>query len=140
MSAATLEAAVSRALARAGVYRLLSQALTVPTPLRLDDVRRGAEVAAGGDSLDTDLRARLDALARAAADTDPASLAEEHVFLFDRQVRCPPYEGAYGEGPQLAGKAAALADLSGFYAAFGDRKSTRLNSSHSRASRMPSSA
>jgi hypothetical protein len=34
-------------------------------------------------------------------------------------VRCPPYESAYGEAPQMAGKSAELADLAGFYAAFG---------------------
>jgi TorA maturation chaperone TorD len=119
VSAAPLEAAVRHGLARAGVYRLLSQALTTPTPLRLAEVRAAAEAAAAAEALDADVRPRLTALAGAAAATDPSSLAEEHVFLFDRQVRCPPYEGAYGDGPQLAGKAAALADVSGFYAAFG---------------------
>jgi putative dimethyl sulfoxide reductase chaperone len=41
------------------------------------------------------------------------------VFLFDRGAKVPPYEGAWGEAPQLAGKAALLADVAGFYAAFG---------------------
>jgi TorA maturation chaperone TorD len=40
-------------------------------------------------------------------------------FLFDRGAKVPPYEGAWGEAPQLAGKAALLADVAGFYAAFG---------------------
>jgi TorA maturation chaperone TorD len=119
MSAAPLEAGIHHGLARAGVYRVLSQALAPPTPLRLAEVRAAAEAAAAGETLDAGVRQRLGLLAGAAADADPRTLAEEHVFLFDRQVRCPPYEGAYGDGPQLAGKAATLADVSGFYAAFG---------------------
>jgi TorA maturation chaperone TorD len=46
-------------------------------------------------------------------------LAGEHVFLFDRQVRCPPYESAYTAAPRMAGKSAELADVAGFYTAFG---------------------
>jgi TorA maturation chaperone TorD len=41
------------------------------------------------------------------------------VFLFDRAAKVPPYEGAWEEAPQVAGKAALLADVAGFYAAFG---------------------
>jgi TorA maturation chaperone TorD len=119
VAADSLEQAIARALSRAAAYRLLSRALTPPTPLRVAEVGREAAAAAARAELDPETRPRLHALARAAADTDPQALAEEHVFLFDRQVRCSPCEGAYGDGPQLAGKAAALADVSGFYAAFG---------------------
>ena len=46
------------------------------------------------------------------------TLAGEHLDLFERAVRCPPYEGAWGP-QQMSGKAALLADVAGFYAAFG---------------------
>jgi len=53
------------------------------------------------------------------ASTGAAVIGDEYVFLFDRGAKVPPYEGAWGEAPQLAGKAALLADVAGFYAAFG---------------------
>ena len=52
----------------------------------------------------------------------PAILRRVHRrlwFLFDRGAKVPPYEGAWEDAPQLAGKAALLADVAGFYAAFG---------------------
>ena len=111
-------AAVEHALARAALYRLLAGAWLYPTAARLADLARAATTAAENPLL-PELREPLAALAAAARGAEPAAAAEEHVFLFDRQVRCSPYEGAYGDGPQLAGKSAALADVAGFYAAFG---------------------
>lgn len=103
------------ALHRSAVYRLLAMAFAYPTPLRLGEVARtAAKVAAGADP---SVRSALAALAEAARGGDAAALADEHVALFQRQVRCPPYEGAYGP-PQLAGKASLLADIAGFYRAF----------------------
>ncbi len=58
------------------------------------------------------------ALARAARATDEATAAGEYVGLFDAAARCAPCEGAYGL-PQMAGKAGQLADIAGFYTAFG---------------------
>jgi len=74
------------------------------------------------NSNDSDAGARvrpdLDELVRAAEATGADVLAELYVALFDRQVACPPCEGAYGL-PQISGKAMQLADIAGFYAAFG---------------------
>jgi TorA maturation chaperone TorD len=114
------EAAVARALTRASVYRLLAVAFAAPTRESLAELARTAGVL--GTEPEVGLRegAALQALAGAAVATDPGAAAEEHDFLFGRQVPCPPYEGAYGPvDPMSAGKATVLADLAGFYAAFG---------------------
>ena len=113
------EAQITVALARAGVYRLLGGALGYPVGWRFDELARLAGAAAAMPAAPPALREPLARFAAVAAEADPASVAGEYVFLFDREVRCPPYESAYGEAPQLAGKPAALADIAGFYAAFG---------------------
>jgi TorA maturation chaperone TorD len=64
------------------------------------------------------VRSALGELARRPDPCAPEALAEQYVALFDRQVACPPYEGAYGP-PRMSGKAMQLADIAGFYAAFG---------------------
>jgi DMSO reductase family type II enzyme chaperone len=104
------------ALRRAALYRLLALAFAEPTPPRLQAVAAAARTAVA--EAPAELRDLLHRLAGAAAAADPAALAAEHVVLFQRAVRCPPYEGAYG-APRLAGKAALLADIAGFYRAFG---------------------
>jgi TorA maturation chaperone TorD len=113
------EESVLRALARAAIYRLLGGAFAHPTAERLGDLARAAcETAEAAPTPDA-VRDQLAALAAAAGASDAASVAGEYVFLFERQVRCPPHEGAWGDRPQLAGKAATLADIAGFYSAFG---------------------
>lgn len=112
------EAAVAAALARAAVYRVLADAFAYPTTAGLATLGQRARAASSQLMLGPDVREALAALAEAAA-TDAVTLAGEYTFLFDRQVRCPPYESAYGAAPQLAGKPALLADLAAFYEAFG---------------------
>jgi TorA maturation chaperone TorD len=113
----TAERPIRERLERAGLYRLLGGALARPEAGRL------AELAAAADALAATVGpAVAEPLARfaaAARDGDAAALGDEYVFLFDRAAKVPPYEGAWGEAPQLAGKAALLADVAGFYAAFG---------------------
>jgi TorA maturation chaperone TorD len=48
-----------------------------------------------------------------------AQLQAEHIRLFGPAGRCPLTETAYGDAGRLLGKAAQLADISGFYLAFG---------------------
>jgi len=115
----TVESEVERALARAAVYRLLGAALAYPVPGTLGELAALAEAAARGPGADGALAEPLRGLAAAAREADAAALAQEHVFLFDRQVRCAPHEGAYGDASRMAGKGALLADIAGFYAAFG---------------------
>lgn len=117
MKTVAVEARVREHLHRAGVYRLLGAAFAYPGPDRLEAV---AELAGGlAGAAAPPLGPLLGALVGETRSADPAAAAAEHVFLFDREARCPPYEGAWGEAPQPAGKAALLADIAGFYAAFG---------------------
>ncbi len=110
---------VETALARAVVYRLLGGAFGYPSPVGLGELERLAVAAAGGPLGASPLRELLLGLVEATHQANARELAHEYVFLFDRQARCPPYEGAYGEAQQMAGKAPQLADVAGFYAAFG---------------------
>jgi TorA maturation chaperone TorD len=116
---ASQEAEVARALTRGGIYRLLGRAFGYPTPSVLAELGPLAVRAAEAPGVAPDIRQRLVDFSLAARDADPGVLAGEHVFLFDRQVRCPPYESAYAPAPRMAGKSAELADVAGFYAAFG---------------------
>jgi TorA maturation chaperone TorD len=115
-SAAADERPVARALARAAVYRLLGAAFADAAPGAMEALAEAADTAAG---CAPDVAPPLLALAVAARAADPAAVAEERVFLFDRASRCPPYEGAWDDRPPLAGKAPLLADIGGFLAAFG---------------------
>jgi DMSO reductase family type II enzyme chaperone len=111
----SLEPAVTAALARSALYRLLAAAFADPTPARVEALAQGArQVAAAAPA---DLHDGLQRLAAATVDADVGDLTAEHVALFQREVRCPPYEGAYGPA-HMAGKAALLADVAGFYRAF----------------------
>jgi TorA maturation chaperone TorD len=110
--------AVAAALARAAAYRVLAAAFVDPAGPRLADLAARAARVAAAPGLAGALRAPLAALAAAAAAADVAAVAAEHARLFARQVACSPYEGAYAPA-SLAGKGSRLADVAGFYAAFG---------------------
>jgi TorA maturation chaperone TorD len=110
------EEEVARALHRAAVYRLLGGAFAHPTRARVTELGALASALAG-HAADPALRQSLAELAEAARTADAGGLAEVHAGLFDRVPACPAYEGVYGV-PQLAGKAAQLADIAAFYAAF----------------------
>ncbi len=112
------EPAVRRALERAACWRLLGAAFAYPTAPRLAAVAADAPRVALGDH-PPGVRQALEALAAAACAADPAAVAGEYVFLFDRQVPCPPYEAAWGDGPRPVDRPALLADVAGFYRAFG---------------------
>jgi TorA maturation chaperone TorD len=117
--AATVDVEVATSLRRAALYRLLGAAFAYPGPERCAEIARLASALGVALPADDPIAGPLAELGAAARGADPVAVAEEHVFLFDRQVRCSPHEGAYGDGPQLAGKGAQLADVAGFYAAFG---------------------
>ena len=109
---------VENALRRAGVYRILGGAFAYPTAERLADLARAsATLAVGAEP--GGLRDALARFSAAAYGTDADSAGTEHVFLFDRQVRCPAWEGAWGDGAAMAGRVVRLADIAGFYRAFG---------------------
>jgi TorA maturation chaperone TorD len=111
------ESEILRALTRAAVYRVLGTAFAHPSPPALTAVTEAAERAA--PSTDPAVAARLRALAAAARDSVADEVARAYVGVLERPTGCSPYEGSYGPAPLLAGKGAVLADVAGFYAAFG---------------------
>lgn len=117
MAAGGGDSAVARALWRAARYRLLAAAFAYPVPGRVRVLARHAREASPGPASER-VSSALARLAEAAEAVDPAGLAAAYVGLFDGAVRCPPYEGAWGPQP-ISGKAAMLADVAGFYRAFG---------------------
>ncbi len=117
MTPADAELAVKSALERAAVYRLLGGAFVHPTPARLEELALAAATAATAAT--GRLRDKLARFAIAASEADPLATANEHVFLFARQVRCSPYESAYSGLSPFGDKTARLADVAGFFEAFG---------------------
>jgi DMSO reductase family type II enzyme chaperone len=117
MSAEATELSVVEALGRAAVYRLLGGAFTYPAPAMLNELAEAAEAAA--PTAPAGIGGSLLRFAGVARESDAAALAAEYVRMFDGAASCSPYESAYGDAPQMAGKAAQLADVAGFYAAFG---------------------
>jgi TorA maturation chaperone TorD len=113
----TAERPIQERLERASLYRLLGGALARPQAERLAELATVAEALAA--AVEPAVAGPLARFAAAARQADAAAIGDEYVFLFDRAAKVPPYEGAWGEAPQLAGKAALLADVAGFYAAFG---------------------
>jgi TorA maturation chaperone TorD len=113
------EAQVARALARSGMYRILAQAFSYPTAGVLEELTALAVQVADMGEIAGSVRESLTRFVDATRAADPSRRGDEYVFLFDRQVRCPPYESAYGAAPQMAGKSTELADVAGFYTAFG---------------------
>lgn len=113
------DADVAAALGRAALYRLLGAVFAYPGPERCAEIARLAGAIGETSLADARIAPALTRLAGAARDADPPAVAAEHVFLFDRQVHCSPHEGSYGDAPQLAGKSVLLADIAGFYTAFG---------------------
>ena len=111
------EVEVKAALERAAIYRLLGGAFVSPTPARLEELALAAATAA--TAVTGRLRDKLARFAIAASEAEPVATANEHVFLFGRQVRCSPYESAYSGLSPFGDKTARLADVAGFYAAFG---------------------
>lgn len=111
------ERPIQERLERASLYRLLGGALARPEAERLAGLAEAAEALA--PAVAPAVAEPLARFAAAARETDATTVSDEYVFLFDRGAKVPPYEGAWEDAPQVAGKAALLADIAGFYAAFG---------------------
>jgi TorA maturation chaperone TorD len=123
MTAATadippLDRPIVETLVRASMYRILSVAFAHPTAPRLDELRLAIDKVLATGAVASPVAGPLQAFREAVDAADAGDAAGEYVFLFDQGVRCAPYEGAYGP-PKVAGHAAQLADVAGFYAAFG---------------------
>jgi len=111
---------VESLLARAGVCRALADGFFYPDaglPQRVLERLDRARIFARAH---TDLEfPELGALHRAWSATSDEALAPAYSRLFIGQDAIVLHETAYGDGGRVAGKPAELADLSGFYLAFG---------------------
>lgn len=123
---------LEQALARSTVYRLLSEVSLYPGWAGGAEQRqpdgRGERRVVLDDACEVLSRAgytpaalgRIAELARAFLEAGADVPADEYVRIFGHTVstRCPPYETEYGR-PHIFGQTEALADLAGFYRAFG---------------------
>ena len=113
-----IEREVGALLERAGWYRALAGTFGDPRTQSSDGVaadlarlRPGAERAPWAELWRGATRAWRSA--------EPRPLAAEYSRLFQGQAPCPPRETAYGDGRRIGGRQAELADIRGFYEAFG---------------------
>ena len=118
-----IEREVEALLERAGLYRALARAFADPRTLDPDDVALGLDRLQPGAERAPWAELWREA-ARAWRSSEPQPLAAEYSRLFQGQAPCPPRETAYGDGRRIGGRQAELADIRGFYEAFGVAPST----------------
>jgi TorA maturation chaperone TorD len=109
----------SPVLERAYAFRLLAEAFGYPVP---GHTRRVARMFGRLARPNGDRPALRRALARAEcawAAADEERLAADYARLFLGAGACSLHETAYGDARRIAGRTAELADIAGFYAAFG---------------------
>lgn len=117
------EAVLVAALWRAAMYRLLASALRYPCAESVTTVRELAQRLAAGLPEYAPWLGRIRQVALTKETVE--DLGAEYVRLFERESPCPPREGSWIQGP-ISGRPALLADLGGFYAAFGVRLGTAM--------------
>ncbi len=116
------EAVASRAVARACIYQLLSQALIYPdddvvAAMVETDLPQAREATA---FLPVDLDPELAAFGDQMTDTNASELKSLHGHVFSHVVSadCPPCEALY-TAKEIFQETSELADIAGFYKAFG---------------------
>jgi DMSO reductase family type II enzyme chaperone len=113
-------------LQRAALFRLLAQAFAIPDEdgvHRLRDAMKRIERDTSLTSPGTRLWFTRAARAWRGAEVD--RVHAEYLRLFLGKQEASLHETAYGDGRRMAGREAELADLSGFYRAFGFTLATR---------------
>lgn len=109
-------------LVAAALYRLVAQGFTHPNRALIGAMGDGIRDVLGtlnGKAASSGFAPNLRALARAWRVMPARSLAEEYSRLFLGAGLVPLREGGYGDGLRFAGQPFDIADLNGFYAAFG---------------------
>ncbi len=109
-------------LARAALFRALARGFCYPEPGQVAVVKTlfdGLDRAALGDLDSAALRRALGEARQAWSDADEAVLRESWGRLFLGNIAVQPRETGYGDARRLAGREHELADLNGFYTAFG---------------------
>jgi DMSO reductase family type II enzyme chaperone len=109
-------------MSRAALFRLLALGFAYPAPGHASEMRKtffqlGAAVRRGLFS--PSLARSIGAAQRVVSAAGDAALAAEYLRLFSGRGAVSLHEAAYGDGRRIAGRPAELADISGFYLAFG---------------------
>jgi TorA maturation chaperone TorD len=112
---------VQAILERAYRFRTLAAVFAYPDPGQGEAIRKAMAplLEAGPAGAGNGGREALDAFAVAWDGIDEDALRAEYGRLFLGQTPCPLHAAAYSGGRTLAGPSAELADISGFYQAFG---------------------
>jgi TorA maturation chaperone TorD len=111
-----------RLLGKAALYRLIAQGFSYPEPEVVCSIRRSAldlGAAAARGELAPQLAPVARALGRAWRTAPVQDLATEYSRLFLGAGLVPLREGGYGSGLRFAGQPVDIADIGGFYLAFG---------------------
>ena len=112
---------ISDALLRAGIYRTLAQAFSYPDQGMVDALKESwsSQLLFWKNGWPDGLRELLVTTLEDLQSSNVPDLAEAHVRLFGPAARCSLTETAWGDAARLLGKPAQIADISGFYGAFG---------------------
>lgn len=106
-------------LAVAALYRLLAEAFAYLHPGHARHVAEMFRRLPSPHGADPRLRHALARAERTWASANEEALQAEYARLFLGNAACSLHETAYGDGRRIAGRTAELADIAGFYAAFG---------------------
>jgi TorA maturation chaperone TorD len=116
------ERRLEKTLAHAAIFRLLARAFAHPAPGHVLAVNEAFAELDKTRVADREPLRRARALARTRnvwRRADETECAREYMRLFLGSGPVSLHETAYGDGRRLAGRAVELADIGGFYAAFG---------------------
>ncbi len=111
---------VSTILFRGAVCQALALGFAYPTSTVLEQLKaRWSELLTTSLPWPDGVRQPFEQATHLLHTTDGEVLEHEHIRLFGPAGRCSLHETAYGDADRLLGKAPHLADISGFYLAFG---------------------
>jgi DMSO reductase family type II enzyme chaperone len=111
---------LSPILLRGALYRALALGLAYPSPDVLERLTTQWKALSDASVAWPDgVKEAFQDAARQLHDSDTEALGPEHVRLFGPAGRCSLHETSYGNAARLLGRSAHLADISGFYLAFG---------------------
>lgn len=109
-------------LARAGLYHLIAQGITYPDAghaMHIQSAARDLLQAAARGALPQPIGSALRELLRVWRTTELATLRAEYSRLFLGSGLVALREGGYGDAMRFAGQPVDIADVNGFYLAFG---------------------
>lgn len=119
------ERGISMAVARSGIYRLLSAAFFYPDQERVSFLTKGVEEVKGflavlPEDEGQGIEEALEAFAATLRPLSLEALQEEYGTIFGHVIsqECPPYEAQY-QCSHIFQQAQILGDIAGFYRAFG---------------------